>query len=129
MVYIGSVSSVVKFGGQTTKNVHDVPKVCLEMTLCVYACFVEFYVFVLYNIHVMDPKIIYDYVRVEKFWENIPKDHPRVLEEGPKVGAKTVQDNPTNGWFLKGILGILTMFISLKHLKEFILQNQKPKFP
>lgn len=85
--------------------------------------------FVLDEIHVSGPKLIYEHVWVGNVGANNPKDHPRVLEEGPKVGAKTVQDNPTNGWFLKGILGILTMFISLKHLKEFILQNQKPKFP
>ena len=46
MVFIDSVSSFVKFGGQTSKNVHDVRKVCLEKTLCVLACFIEFYVFV-----------------------------------------------------------------------------------
>ena len=45
-VYIGSVSSFVKFGGQLLKNVHNVRNVFLEMTLCVYACFVYFYVFV-----------------------------------------------------------------------------------
>ena len=35
MMYIGSVSGFVKFGGQISKNVHDVRKMFLEMTLCV----------------------------------------------------------------------------------------------
>ena len=54
--------------------------------------------FVLGEIHVRGDKLIYEHLWVGNFRENIPKDHPRVLEEGPKVGAKTVQDNPTNGW-------------------------------
>ena len=62
MVYIGNVSSYVKFGGQTSKNVHDVQKVCLEKTLCVYAFFVEFYVFVLEEIHVRGTKLLYEHV-------------------------------------------------------------------
>ena len=45
------------FGGQTLKNVHDVRNVCLETTLCVYVCFVEFYVFVFDETHVVGPKI------------------------------------------------------------------------
>ena len=97
MMYIGSVSSFVKFGGQTSKNVHDIQNVCLETTLCVFACFVEFYVFVLDEIHVIGTKLIYKHVWVVKVRENIPKDYPRVLEEGPKVGAKYVQDSPTKG--------------------------------
>ena len=35
MMNIGSVAIFVKFGGQISKNVHDVRKMCLEMTLCV----------------------------------------------------------------------------------------------
>ena len=46
IVSMGSVSSLVNFGGKTSKNVHDVPKVCLKMTLSVFACFFEFYVLV-----------------------------------------------------------------------------------
>ena len=57
-MFIGSVSSFMKFGGQTSKNVHDVQKVCLETTLCVYACFFKFYVFFLNEIHVGGPKIL-----------------------------------------------------------------------
>ena len=64
MVYICSVSSFVMFGGQMFKNVHDVGKLCLETTLRVFACFVEFYVFVFYEIHVRGPKLIYFHVLV-----------------------------------------------------------------
>ena len=39
-------------------NVHDVRKVCLEMILCVYGCFVEFYVFVLNETHVVGSKLV-----------------------------------------------------------------------
>ena len=57
MVYIGSVSSFVKFGGQTSENVHDVRKVCHETTLRVYVCSLKFYVFVL-DENVVGPKLI-----------------------------------------------------------------------
>ena len=52
-MYIDSVSSFLKFGGQTSKNVHGVRKVCLETSLRVYVCFVEFCVFVLDETHVV----------------------------------------------------------------------------
>ena len=58
MVYIFSVWCFVKFGGQTCKTVHYVRKVCLETTLCVYACFVEFYVFILDETLVIVPKLV-----------------------------------------------------------------------
>ena len=90
------MSCFVKFGGQTSKNIHGVRKFCLETTLCVYACFVKFYVFVLDEIHLIGTKFLYEHVWVRNVQENIPKDHPRVLEEGPKLVPKTVQDNPTN---------------------------------
>ena len=63
-MFIGSVSSLVKFGGQTSKNVRDVRKVCLEMTLCVLSCFFEFYMFVLGEIDVVGYKLIYKHIRV-----------------------------------------------------------------
>ena len=53
--------------------------------------------FVLGEIHVRGPKIVYGHVRVENFKANIPKDNPSVLEEGPKVGVKAAQDNPNHG--------------------------------
>ena len=40
------------FGGQSSKNVHDVRKVCLYMCLSVLVYFVMFYVFVLDEIDV-----------------------------------------------------------------------------
>ena len=63
-MFIGSVLSFMNFGGQTSKNVHDVQKVCLEMTLCVLACFVEFYVFVLDEIYMRGPKIVYNHILI-----------------------------------------------------------------
>ena len=45
-------------------NVHDVRKVCIKTTLSVYVCFLEFYVFVLDEIHVRIPKLVYDHVWV-----------------------------------------------------------------
>ena len=88
-MHIGSVSSFLKFGGQKFKNVYDIRNACLETTLCMYACFVKFYVFALDEVHVRDTKIVYKYILVGNLWENIPKDHPRVLEEGPMLVAKT----------------------------------------
>ena len=31
---------------------------------------------------------------------NIPKDHPSILEDEPKVGAQDCPGQPTNGWQL-----------------------------
>ena len=45
MMYIGILSSFVELGVQTSQNVHVIRKMCLKMTLCLYACLVEFYVF------------------------------------------------------------------------------------
>ena len=58
MNYYSVYSQCVKFREVWRSNVHDVRKVCLELTLCVYACFVEFYVFILDEIHVGGPKLI-----------------------------------------------------------------------
>ena len=63
-MYIDSVSSFVKFGGQTSTNVHEFQKVCLEITMCVYAFFVEFSVFVLDETHVVGCKIVCDHIWV-----------------------------------------------------------------
>ena len=72
-------------------NVHDVRKMCLHMTLCVQACsFIEFYVLILDEIYLTDYKLIEDRIWVGKVQEIIPKDHPSVLEEGPKMMQKTV---------------------------------------
>ena len=50
------------------------------------------------EIHVTGDKLIYNHVWVENVQANIPKDHPRVLENGPKVVPKTIQDSPTHTW-------------------------------
>lgn len=76
MVFIASVSSFVNFGGQKSKNVHDFQKTCPEMTLCVYACFVEFYVFVLDEMDVVGPKLVYEHVWVA----NAVKTSPRTIQ-------------------------------------------------
>ena len=72
-------------------NVHDVRKMCLHMTLYVQACFfIEFYVFILDEIYLTDYKLIEDRIWVGKVQEIISKDHPSVLEEGPKLMQKAV---------------------------------------
>ena len=68
IVHIGSRSSFVKFGGQTSKNVHDVRNACLKMTLCDYVCFVEFYEFFLDEIDVTGPKIVYNHLSIGNVW-------------------------------------------------------------
>ena len=45
-MFSGSVLSFVKFGYQSTKNVHEFREVCLRMYLCVLLCLDEFYGFV-----------------------------------------------------------------------------------
>ena len=67
---------------------------CHEMTLCVLACFIMFYVFVFDEIQVRGDKIAYNNVLVRNVRENILKDQPRVLEKGPKLRDKTVLGNP-----------------------------------
>ena len=77
MVYIGTVSSFVKVEGQTSKNVHDVRKVCLETNLCVLECFIEFYVLVLDEIYVRGLKsytIMFGLERPSKYPQGPSKD-------------------------------------------------------
>ena len=50
-----------------------------ETTLCVLECFVEFYVFILDEIGVKDPKLVYDHIRVKNVWVNVLKNQPRTL--------------------------------------------------
>ena len=52
----------MRFGGQTSKHVHDVRKVCLEVTLCVIECFIECYLFVYDEIDVRGIKIVYTHI-------------------------------------------------------------------
>ena len=56
--------SFIKFGGQKSKNVNDVRKICLEMALCVLKCFVVFHMFVLDEIDMRDPNLVYKYIWV-----------------------------------------------------------------
>ena len=62
------------FGYQTSKNVHDIQNVCLEMTLCVFVCFVEFNVFIFDEIVVGGPNLICGHIFLRDIWENILKD-------------------------------------------------------
>ena len=84
----------MNFEDQTSKNVHDVWKVFLETTFGVLAYFSDFLVFVLDNIDVGGPKILYKHIRVEDVFVKVPKDQQRVLQEGPFSRAKTVQNTP-----------------------------------
>ena len=77
------------FHGETSKNVHDIRKMCLEMTLSVKACLVEFYVFVLDELYVRGVNLIDDRICVGNFWETMPKDQPKFLDEGPKLVVET----------------------------------------
>ena len=43
-------------------------------------------------------KIVYNNFWVGNVWANIPKDQPRVLEEGHVLVAKTAKGSPTYGW-------------------------------
>ena len=44
------------------------------------------------------PELIYENVWVRNIRGNIPNDHPRVLEVGPMLVAKTEQGSPIYGW-------------------------------
>ena len=77
-----------------TKNVQRISKICLWLTLYIEAYFVEFYVFVLDKIHVRGVKLIDGCISVVNVHEIIPKDHRRVLEEGPKITAPAIPGRP-----------------------------------
>ena len=51
---------------------------CVGMTLCVYVCFVEIYIFVLIEVHVRGVKLIEYHIWFGNFWEN--------YTEGPSKG-------------------------------------------
>ena len=72
-VFIVSVSCFMKVGGQTSKNDPDIRKVCLETTMCVLACFVEFYVFIFDEIDRGDPKLVYEHILVGNVQEKVPR--------------------------------------------------------
>ena len=68
--------SLMKFGGQTSKKVDDVRKIILETTLCVLACFIKLYVFVLDKIDMGGTKIVYDHIR----YGNVCGKTPRTIQ-------------------------------------------------
>ena len=80
MVYIGSFSSFVKLGGKISKNIIFCRVLHVRLD----------------EIHVRGPKLVYEHVWIVNFCENIPMDHTSVLDEKPKVSAKTVQDSPSH---------------------------------
>ena len=88
-MFLFCVLSFMKFEGQTSKNVHDVRKVCREMTLCVLVSFVKFYVFVFYEDDVGGTRLLYGQIKVRNVRENIPKDRLRVIDERSMLVAKT----------------------------------------
>ena len=90
MIYNSVYKQFFKFHEVWRANVHDIRKNCLEITLCVLVCFVEFYVFLLDEIDVGGPKLVYDHIQVRKVREKVTKDQPRVLEDGPSMEQKVV---------------------------------------
>ena len=50
--------------------------------------FIEFYIFLLDEVHVRGSKLMYEHVWAGNVWENIPEDYLRVVEEGPKLVPK-----------------------------------------
>ena len=46
------------------------------------------------EIHVRGDKIVYNHVWIVNVRENIPKEQPRVLEEGAILVAKTAKGSP-----------------------------------
>ena len=73
MSYYSFYRQCDKFCDVHRSNVHDVRKVCLEMTLCVFACFIQCYALVLDEIYMRGHKLVYDNIRVGNIKENIPK--------------------------------------------------------
>ena len=68
---------------------------------------VKFHVFLLDEIYVGGPKLVYGHIMVGYVREKIPKDHPRVVQEGPMLVAKTAQGSPIYGWktTVSGLVG------------------------
>ena len=81
IAFISSVLSFGMFGGQISKNIHDVCKVCLEVTLCVLACFIMIYVLRLEEADVMGP-----IVRKHIWDETSGYDSTLDKKRGPKRG-------------------------------------------
>ena len=64
------------------------------MTLCLLACLVEFYMFILDEMDVKGIKIVYEHIRVGNVQEKVLKDQPRVLEEWAFLEPKAVKTSP-----------------------------------
>lgn len=94
---MGSVSSFVEFGRQTSKIIHVVRNMYIEMTLYLYACFIEFNVFSFGEIHVRADKLIVDHVYYGNVKETIPTDQPTVLEERSMLVLNTAKARPPTG--------------------------------
>ena len=60
------------------------------MTLCVLACFVEFYMFVLDEIDMLGPKLVYYHIHIGNVQSKVSKNKPRVFEKGPFLEPKVV---------------------------------------
>ena len=76
-------------------NVHDVRKACHEMTMFVYVSFVEFYMFVFYETHVVGPKLLYKHiwgrnvhVRLHRGPKRVPKGGHQLRDQHCHVVAK-----------------------------------------
>ena len=96
------------------KNVHDVWKVFLKTTFVVYACIVEFYVFVFDEIYVVGNKIVYKHILVRNFWVRIhigPIRGPRrripswssILQGSGNRLPQTMASPPDDGLSMGGI--------------------------
>ena len=72
------------FGGQTSKNLYDVRKVCLATTLYVYVCFIEFYVFFMDETYMLSSKLVYEHIwdKNVRVWIHLGP------ARGPKGGAQ-----------------------------------------
>lgn len=69
----GIGQTLMEFGGQTTKNIHNSLKVCLQTTFWALECFVKFYMFILYEIYIRGGKIVYDHIQIWKLQEKLCK--------------------------------------------------------
>ena len=85
MIYNSVYKQFFKFHEVWRANVHDIRKNCLEITLCVLVCFVEFYVFVMDELGVGVLNLYMNIFKFKNSGKKVPKDQPRFLQEGPFV--------------------------------------------
>lgn len=74
------------FKGRMSKNVHDFQKVCLEVTLCVLACFFELYIFIMDETDVIGSNSYKNILGSETSGQNSPRIDERVLVEDLSLG-------------------------------------------